>query len=167
MVTHPRTAIRFDFGPRLCQHRPIVKHAFAERLAERVSPPPRLTLYDGDIRADMFPNEQLHPHMPWRLGAFVFREGREDLPAGTHPAQVVDRLAEHRKLGRGNSVRGMSKALRFTDQQFVVDPMVRRIQEISERIIGWDRHIVWTANPSKVLLTPRIVFYNWHRGFWS
>ena len=145
----PVAAVALDLRATVGQHGPVVEHAFADRPAGDVAPPPGLAFDHGDVGADVLALEQRHPHVPGLLVQLIVARRAEDPAARAHAAHVVDRLGEHRERGRRHAVQTAVQALRFGDQELVVDPAILRKHHVGVAVFGRDEHLVRTGRRAR------------------
>jgi hypothetical protein len=115
-AAQPIAAILFDIGTRFLQNHPIVEHPLVQSVTDRVAPPYRFAVDHGGIGAHVLALEQRHPHIPGLHLGLVLLGRLDDFTAATHAAQIVDRLAEDRKLERQDIMRSVVHPLGFTDE---------------------------------------------------
>src|SRR5580698_9758831 len=110
----------------------------------------------------MITRKQFHPEMAGLVEPRHFIGVGNYRTAHAHAFQVEDGLRKHRKtLGR-HTMWTAGQALAFGNSELVVDPAVLGVERPAIRIIGRDRHIVWTGRAFEILKTPRITLENRH-----
>src|SRR5207253_9033268 len=84
------------------------------------------------------------PEVSGRQVALVVRQVAKHAAAETHAAQIDDRLAEHRKLRRGDPVRSAGESLGLGDEQLVVDAPLSGMPLVAVRVLGRNAHVART-----------------------
>jgi hypothetical protein len=162
MAAQPVAAVALDLGPRLGEHGPVVEHAVADREAGDVAPPAGLAVDHRDVARDVLAVQQRHPEVAGLLVQGILLGGADHPALGAHAAHVVDRLGEHRKVLGRHAVQAAGHALRFRDQELVVQPAVLWIELVGVAVLGRHEHLLGARDALEILHPPGVALDDRH-----
>ena len=121
MPSNPEAATVFDLRFVRGVDNPVIECAVRRRRAGDVAPPARFSGHDRNVRAQMSPFEQRHPHVAGLYMLLIFGARTEDAAADAHALEVHDGLRENGKFRRRHPVRRRDQPLAERDGDLVVD----------------------------------------------